>query len=1138
MSQTAGHPDDAGHTWSPGAGALLLPVLAALSAVLMLLCITEAKALLGSLEHPSPLWFGALAALARLAAVRLRPERPRQMVRDRMEAFALLCAPVVAVGALQLSTVIRPVTLDETWGSPVMAWLAASLDAAQHATRGSGWYGIEWGWLALATGVVLALVDSEEGSPSRGPLGRWLLVTLVAWALCLLFPLTGPLGPFAAVVPDGPFDSAAAAATTPARLGLVSFPVLWSMLLCWGWQGPVLGPEALRRYLRPLLGITLLGVVVVELVFAKSSPLSVLLAVSLAGSTLLLRKLGSSPRGHAMAIGRLGHVNLTLAGLVFIFFTSGFAALIYQVVFAKGLALSFGSTSNASTIVLATYMGGLAVGSFLGGRLAERLNNPVVAYAGAELGVAGLCAVAPLTLRGVQHLYVWLAAGTEPSEPRLVALQLVLATLVLVPPTVLMGLTMPLLTRHFLTRLPTLGSSAGLLYLTNTLGAALGALLAGYGLLPGFGVRGSLGIAVGLNVSAAVGALLIVRRSRSRASSSEPTPTRHAGGPTHHVFGSRAGERDRRTEIVLGRIAILQLTVGGFVTFGLETTFVHLLATVAGTSAYAFSLMLFAFLLGLSGGSALGRRLLVRCRSLPILLWGCQAALALALLLGVPYFDLLSEYFATFGDYAPTRSFAAREFLRFLVCLVAMLPPAMCIGAQFPLAMEAVGQGWPYTKVVALGRASALNTLGNILGAILVGFWALPRLGSLGTIHGLVTTCLVLSVPPLLLLPSRRRAAPGVALLGLTGTLLLQPSEFDLTRLASGGNVYFKPQHYGTVVDHAESLDGGLTTVTRSPMRGGQWVKTLLTNGKFQGNDRRDFSGELVAQSAFALAPLLHTPHRERALVIGFGTGTTTKVLHDAGFGRLDVAELSADIVQLAHRHFGAVNGGVAAEPDVFVHVTDGRNYLLLDRGRYDLVSIELTSVWFAGAANLYNDEFYRLVEPRLTEHGVLQQWIQLHRLNERDITTILGTITRRFARVWLYYLGKQGIIVACQHDCSPHPQAVTRLLNTDTLQPTLALFEGGLGQILDARLLDDAALRALIRATKERMGLLPQDLISTDDNLVLEYSTPRGNVYGYDESLDRNLRFLSAFRPGSPWRGTRLGPSDVPRGGTRGDPL
>jgi predicted membrane-bound spermidine synthase len=765
-------------------------------------------------------------------------------------------------------------------------------------------------------------------------------------------------------------------------------------------------------------------------------------------------------------------------------------------------------------------MGGLALGSCLGGKLAERVARPVVFYAGAELGIAVICAVAPFTLKATRAVYVMIAAGADPADSWLIGLQLALGALVLMPPTLLMGVTLPMLTRYLIVRRDSLGSSAGVLYTSNTLGAAIGAIATGYLIMPALGVTSSLRLAVMINIAVAVTALAIARYQSRRAAEPEEAPEHTDITPAQQPAWS--DEVDR----VLGWIAIIQLTVGGFVTFGLETTFTHLLATIAGNSAYAFSLMLFAFLIGLGAGSNFARRWLSASRDLAIALLLCQALVALALLVGVPYWDAIPRYFASFGAWLPARSFAARELIRFLACLVIMLPPAVFIGAQFPIAMEAVGRAFPEKRIAALGFASALNTVGNILGALVVGFVFLPLLGSLNTLHVLTIGCLTLAA---LSLPYavRRSQVAAAALLAFEVVLYLrQPTQFDLSRLASGGNVYFQAQQYGRVIDSAESLDGGLTTVAVTGEDRERPILTLLTNGKFQGDDST--GGEMKAQSSFAVAPLLHTQARNKALVIGFGTGTTTKVFHQAGFQRIDVAELSGDILTLADRHFRSVNAGVLGEARVSAHVTDGRNFLLLSRNQYDVISLELSSIWFAGAANLYNREFYQLVRQRLAPGGVLQQWVQLHRLSELDIATILTTLVEQFPRVWLYFLGKQGILVACNSQCEPSKATLQALESTPSLAGTLRMFGGHVDEVLKGRLLTPASLEQLVRDAQQRFSVTKNQLIATDDNLTLEYTTPKGNVRPYIESLDQNLRYLDRFKASNWLEATALSEQEL----------
>lgn len=776
-------------------------------------------------------------------------------------------------------------------------------------------------------------------------------------------------------------------------------------------------------------------------------------------------------------------------GLLFVL--SGFAGLVYQVLFSKALALTFGSTATATYTVLATYMGGMALGAWLGGRLAAQRADALRLYAYCELGIGAYCLATPWIFQGIQALYVALATGSAPDAGALTLLRVLLGAAALSVPTVLMGMTLPILARFFQSRSASLGASVALLYGANTVGAAFGALLAGYLIIPALGMlKTTLSTAL-LNLVVAGLALRLFERLPGEAIAVPLAPG-----------AARAGAPNGLAERRLGRVALLLLALGGVMTLALEVNYIHLLAVVAGNSVYAFSLMLFAFLLGLAGGAQIARWLLKSRAPLALCLAWLEFALAAVVLLGVHLWTSLPEYFASFAFYPVADAFGTRELIRGLVCVVAMLPPALAIGALYPLAMEAVGRAHPEQPIRALGHAAALNTAGNIVGVVLAGFVLLPAIGALRSVQGLAALCLLLGLAVIALTELRSRAKAWAPAALVAALLALQPASFDYTALASGANVYFAPQNYGQVIAHAESADGGLTTVAESKPEGGQRSLTLLTNGKFQGSN----GGEIIAQIGFAVAPLLHTPARSRALVIGYGTGVSSRTLHEAGFASLDIVDLSADIVRLADTHFADINGTVSKRPGVHTHITDGRNFLLLQERAYDLVSMELTSIWFAGAASLYNREFYQLVKRRLRPDGVLQQWVQLHHLTPLDLLYILGSVHAEFRHVWLYFIGEQGIIVATNEGQRlPSRQNFERLQKTASFAPLLRLLNASYAQLSGALLLSPAGTERLLGA----FGAPASRWVSTDDNLRLEYSTPKGNVLDGEQSRNTNVATL-----------------------------
>ncbi len=780
------------------------------------------------------------------------------------------------------------------------------------------------------------------------------------------------------------------------------------------------------------------------------------------------------------------------------FFASGVAALIYQVLFAKELALVFGSTATATFTVLATFLGGMAIGSLIGGVLAARVSRPIVVYAFVELAIAVFCTLTPVLFSALQGAYVFLAADVPPASPLLVVLRVALGAGVLLVPTVLMGMTLPLLAQAVNPSGKHLGSSVAWLYACNTAGAALGAIVTSYFVIPTLGVRSTTLIAAAMNLLVALGALEL-----AKAYGALPAPT---SASTDASNESRApitmpGSRG----VLWGALAALGL--GGVLSLGLEVAYVHMLSIVAGNSVYAFGLMLATFLVGLALGGEGGRRLLQR-NATDRVAWLAlsQLGLAASVALGAWGWDLIPAYFASFAGYPIVTSFQSREAVRALVCALVMIPPTVCIGMSYTLAMDIATTSSRYRSITMLGWSAALNTLGNIAGVLLFGFVLLPWLGGLITGKVVALSAVVLSavvVATIAASPARRWMA--AALVAVTALVIASPTRLNYEVLSSGANVYFAAQNWGEVIDRAESIDGGLTTVTRRGAAA-EAVTTLLTNGKFQGNDAR--KGEVQAQIGFAALPLLHQLRRDNALVIGYGTGATSRVFHDAGFQHLDIAELSGDVVTLADTYFEAVNSRVSGLPGVQTHITDGRNFLLLTRRQYDVISIEITSIWFAGAASLYNREFYQLAHSKLRDDGVLQQWVQLHHMSPTDLLTIIGTLRGEFAYVSLYVAGGQGILIATNDAAKgrPVPAAMAMLDDSPRLHAV---------RDLAGRTFADMANDLLLAPTQvdeflARTGVNRDLWLSTDNNLRLEYNTPKANAAPPDQSFSINMKLLT----------------------------
>ena len=799
----------------------------------------------------------------------------------------------------------------------------------------------------------------------------------------------------------------------------------------------------------------------------------------------------------------------SMRSLGFMFFASGAAALVYQVLFAKELALVFGSTATATFTVLATFLGGMAIGSLAGGILAARVSRPIVAYALVELAIGAFCIATPALFDAIQSTYVFLAADLPPGAPILLVLRVALGAGVLLIPTVLMGVTLPLLAQALNAGGEKLGGSVAWLYACNTAGAAVGALLTSYAVIPALGVRSTTLVAAAMNFMVALAAFELAKSLFARYGD--------AGAAAAPAGNTAAGRTDKR---VLAA-AWCALGIGGVLSLGLEVVYVHLLSIVAGNSVYAFGLMLATFLVGLSIGGEAGRRIIGSQREhVAAALAVAQLLLAATVAAGAWGWDLIPAYFASFAGYPLVTTFGAREAVRGMVCALVMVPPTIFIGASYTLAMELATRATEGKGIRMVGVSAAINTLGNIAGVLIFGFVLLPWIGGLhsGKVVALVSLGIAAVVTACVTL-RKTQLQIGAAIAGVAGLVLVSPKSLDYDMLSTGANVYFAAQRWGEVVDHSESIDGGLTLVTRRPGEDGV-VTTLLTNGKFQGNDAK--KGEVQAQIGFAALPLLHQSRRENAMVIGYGTGATTRVFHDAGFKHIDLAELSRDIVNMADSHFASINGKVSVQDGVQTHITDGRNLLLLTKRQYDIVSIEITSIWFAGAASLYNRDFYQLVRTKLRPDGVLQQWIQLHHLSPTDLLTIIGTLRSEFQYVSLYVVGGQGILIATNDQSRAAPLAAT-IRELDTAAGLAAVRE------LAGRKFSDIAGDLLLTPDRtdvllDKIGLSRELWISTDNNLRLEYSTPKANAAYVDQSFERNLQLLKTARN---WEDGKIGMSE-----------
>lgn len=678
-----------------------------------------------------------------------------------------------------------------------------------------------------------------------------------------------------------------------------------------------------------------------------------------------------------------------------LFFFSGGAGLIYEVVWAKHLSLFLGNTTHAHTIVLATFMGGLALGYFLFGRWADKAKSALGLYGWMEVGIGlfGLLFVPLLEWLGSTYIFFLTRYGVDPLLS--LGFKFLLSVFLLLVPTVLMGGTLPVLTRFVVRSIDQVEQGVGWLYFLNSLGAVAGSLMAGFVLIPRFGLNLSIVIAVVLNLGAGMTALALRPRERREIETASPEP---AG----------QGESAAAYNPWQLRIAVVGIALSGGAALIYEVAWIRLLSLVLGSSTYSFSLMLAAFIAGIALGSFIVTRGSIS-RLEPYRLFGfAELGIALSILLTLPLYERLPFYFAHLASLfvRVPETFWIYQMAQFSICFVLMLLPTLFLGMTLPLASQVASRG-----LKRLGRdiggIFAANTAGTLVGAVAAGLLLMPLLGikrliEVGVLLNLtVAGFLLLNAPGLALKRKALSLATSLALFLIYLQLfpawdqnILSSGAFRKRSLAPGMSYRdFKKEQKEEVLYYK---DGANTTVAVTRQGNDQVV--LKVNGKIDASSR----GDLPTQILSGQIPLLLKPDARSVLVIGMGSGITAGSVLRHPVQRLDLVEISPAVVE-GSRFFAPHNYHALNDPRLKLHLEDGKTFLKMNSQLYDVVVSEPSNPWIAGVGNLFSVEFYRDVRKRLRPDGLVVQWFHTYEMTDETLRLLLRTFTASFEHVTLW---------------------------------------------------------------------------------------------------------------------------------------
>jgi predicted membrane-bound spermidine synthase len=695
--------------------------------------------------------------------------------------------------------------------------------------------------------------------------------------------------------------------------------------------------------------------------------------------------------------------------LLAIFVVSGFTGLIYESIWSHYLKLFLGHAAYAQTLVLAIFMGGMALGSWVVAHYSLRVRRLLWSYVLVEglIGILGL--LFHPTFVAAANVSFAAVIPALPSAELIQAYKWSLAALLILPQSILLGMTFPLISGGLIRRWPDQpGETLATLYFTNSLGAAIGVLVSGFVLIGAVGLPGTILCAGVLNLALAAAVWVAVRDQ-----------TEPAGAP-------RAAAESGANGTELARWLTAAAFLSGTASFMYELGWIRMLSLVLGSSTHSFELMLSAFILGLAFGGLYVRRRIGKLAD-PLLyvayvfvVMGALAALTLP-----AYnltFDAMAWFLQTFKH--TTRGYAAFNLTSQLIAALIMIPATFCAGMTLPLLTHELMRRGGGER--AIGWIYSANTLGAIAGVLVTIHVLMPEIGVKGVILGGAGIHIMLGLSRFVAAgrrTSRSSIIAAVTCLAAFGFVAFVIS-LDRSRMASG--VYrtgTASLPKGAAVAYLR--DGKTATIS---LIEGNGTVTIATNGKPDASVQMGPGRATIDESTMVLAaaiPLSLHPHPARVANIGFGSGLTTHtLLTSTRIKRLDSIEIEPLMVEAAIDGFGPRIANVFEDPRSHIVFEDAKTFFATAHEPYDLIVSEPSNPWVSGVATLFSDEFYARITAHLAPDGYFVQWVQVYETNIEVMASVIKALAPHFGAYALYNTDDLNIlIVATRGAALPVPR-------------------------------------------------------------------------------------------------------------------
>ena len=789
------------------------------------------------------------------------------------------------------------------------------------------------------------------------------------------------------------------------------------------------------------------------------------------------------------------------------FFVSGFSSLVFETLWERMLQTVFGSTQFALSTLLTAFMTGLALGSWLAGKIADETERPLRIYGLLEGGIGLYAFVVPFALDILPTVYDYLFDAFLNDFYLFSLLRFGAAFLILVIPTTMMGATLPLVSQWVSRHQRLFQGSIGMLYGVNTFGACAGTMLAGFVMMPALGMSMTNTTFAMVNLFLC-GAVLAAEPYLNSLEPGTSDPYANIDDELDdedvEALGMTSTTQAETSEPIPGwliKVVLGAFAVSGAVSMVYQVLWTRAYVIILGSSTYSFTLILTAFLIGLGSGSAVISPFLKKIRR-PVF-WIAVVQFGVATAATAAFFTL--DKLPTWMFYrfqGEISSIWSVYFFYFLLVGLVVLIPTLLQGMTFPLVVRAVVQRRERSGE-QVGDAYAFNTAGSIVGSFAGGFILLPFVG----LHTSMTLIIVVNVGLAAVLGAlelrevaspKRIGAVACALLVAVGALLASPP-IDKAELTRGMfRVYWARELYSPEQFEADDPeivyyeDGLTSTVTVEKRENvgevGNELYTLKANGKPEASDGDDMSTQImvgllpyVVRSGFEDVEI----GDESSAMVGYGSGVTAGAALQWPLSSLECIEIEPAMVE-ASKYFNHVNHKPLQDDRMQIIESDGRNYLEYTDHTYDVIVSEPSNPWIAGVASLFTVDHFQHVKAHLAEDGVFAQWVQLYEMRPKNVRTILNTFLEVFPHVHGFSSQPKGtdlILIASKKPIPLPPKGYERAWSIDSVRNELQ--RAGVQHLHD--------LYGLTFMTERELREFAEGApLNTDNNGLLEYEAPK----------------------------------------------